>query len=440
MGANVDGGTNLPLISDYNRGVVLECIRTSDHISRVEIAELTGLSRASVTNIVRRLLDDGLVSDVGPAKSTGGKPRRQLTFNDNARYTVGVLLDADSIRYVITNLAGAAVPHEPLPSHLVETVGDHNPERPSPQYGVQQFTAEDDTPTTVLARIAETVRALVTAAGVQLEDVLGVGVAAPGPLHYDRGVLVRPPNLGDWVNVAVRDELECLLELPVIVDNDATAAVLGELWQTDAGELKCFACLYMSNGIGAGLILNGTVYRGASSNAGEIGHLPIRPGGARCTCGRRGCLDAYSSPRGIANRIREQLEPAELRRLGLPRRSKSATSEFDQLKQAASLGDELAQRLLQDAALDLSSAALALVNLLDLELIVLTGEGFIGAEDVFVAAITEMLRDNAFPTEVHSCQVRMSPIAANAGAIGAASLIMHKVFSPQIVGLRSASR
>jgi len=158
-----------------------------------------------------------------------------------------------------------------------------------------------------LETIAGCARGVLDAARVDARDVEAVGVSAPGPLDPVAGVVRDAPNLPGWHEVPIRARLERALGRPVRLENDANAAALAE-WRFGAGRgSTAFAFLTMSTGVGAGLVLDGRLYRGARYGAGEIGHVPVVPDGRACACGLRGCLEAYTGGAALAARIREDV-------------------------------------------------------------------------------------------------------------------------------------
>ena len=158
-----------------------------------------------------------------------------------------------------------------------------------------------------LERVAESARGVLEAASVSASALDAVGVSAPGPLDPVTGVIRDAPNLPGWHEVPIRARLERAFGRPVRLENDANAAALAE-WRFGAGRgSRAFAFLTMSTGVGAGLVLDGRLYRGARFGAGEIGHIPVVPDGRACACGLRGCLEAYTGGAALAARIREDL-------------------------------------------------------------------------------------------------------------------------------------
>lgn len=194
-------------------------------------------------------------------------------------------------------------------------------------------------PAADVARIAEDARALLAEAGVAACDVSAIGVSVPGPFDPDTGMVLRPPNLPGWDAVPLRAWLEDRFGCPVHLENDANAAALAE-WRFGAGRgAQHFVYLTMSTGVGGGLVLGGRLYRGVRAGAGELGHVPIEWQGDVCSCGLRGCAEAYLGGASLARRLRE-VTPPESRVARLAGGREAATAVH--LVEAAKQGDPFA--------------------------------------------------------------------------------------------------
>ena len=334
-------GTNGPRVGNYNRTVVLDAIRESNGVSRVELSTRTGLTQQTMSNIVRRLIGEHLVVESGRIQGGMGKPRTVLRVNERAHHAVGVHIDPKAITCVVVDLSGkvmARVTSRP-PLH--------------------------SRPATVVNQIVRGVELAVKRSGVERDSLLGVGIAAPGTINHAGGELIGPSNLPGWKRVPLRDAVAERVGLPVLLDNDTTAAAVGERWAGGFARGGSFAFIYLGTGIGCGLVLGDQVYRGESGNAGEFGHLSIDANGRPCHCGNRGCLEAYISPAALNEELRAR--DHEL----------SAASGVD-------LGwADLA------SAIDAGDAAVSLVNLFDIKRLVIGGRGINGLMDLFRAAVTE---------------------------------------------------
>ncbi len=246
-----------------NAALVLDLLRTAGErgISRLELAERTGLTPQAVSKITARLRAEGLATEAGHRASTGGKPRTVLRLVPSAAHAVGVHLDRDELTVLLTDLAGTPVALRRRPLDLGAGAGP------------------------VLDAVTEEVRAVLGEGG----RVLGAGVAMPGPLDHRAGVPGRVTGFPEWAGHPVREELARRLGLPVVLDKDTNAAALGLALRP--GAPGSFAYVHLGTGLGAGLVLGGAPLRGDRTGAGELGHQTVQLDGPPCGCGGRGCLE-----------------------------------------------------------------------------------------------------------------------------------------------------
>ncbi|MFD9700365.1 ROK family protein [Lentzea sp. NPDC059081] len=377
------------------RAAVLDLIRAAGMISRVGLVNATGLTGGTISTVVRGLIDEGLVAETGHAESTGGKRRVMLQLDHSARYAVGVHLDDARITYVLTNLGGAVVAR------------------------ISRAGAALEEPAAVVARMAREVDALIDSVGVDRGRILGLGLVSAHPSELGR-------DLGRATG------------LPVVLDNDATAAAIGEHWSGGVGATSTFAALYMGSGIGAGIVLGGTTHRGPSGQAGGIGHACLDVDGPLCPCGGRGCLEVLAGPAAVVAQARADRSLARAAGLagGRTRPATPVATDFAAISRAARQGNTRAAALLERSARYVAAAARTLANALDLEVLVLTGPSFAIAGSTYLPVLREEL-DRAFTARgAHPISVRLSPSAASAPAIGAAAIVLQSELVPRNQGLR----
>lgn len=390
MRAGGGAGVNLPALRGHNAALVLDLLRTADEagISRLELAERTGLTPQAVSKITARLRTEGLVAEAGRRASTGGKPRTLLRLVPDAGHAVGLHLDRDELTAVLADLTG-------------RVVGER---RAALDFGAGADVVVDVAAGVVreLARGPAGERSGAGAgAGVGVggvgagggagsagarpvgADLLGVGIALPGPLDHADGVLHRVTGFPAWDGFPLRDAFAGRLGLPVVVDKDTNAAALGLAL---GGVAESFAYLHLGTGLGAGLVLGGGIYRGARTGAGEFGHQVIQLDGPLCGCGQRGCIEALCLA-------------------------------------AVARGD------LDEAARVLGAGAANLVSLLDIDLVLLGGRAVLADEERFVrgvgAVVGERARRGGGSAEI--------PVAVASGgdrgvAEGAAQLVLAPLF------------
>lgn len=384
-----------------SRSLVLDAIRVAGTISRVELTQSTGLTGATISTVVRRLIEDGLVVESGRAESTGGKPRVLLQLEPSSRYAVGINLDHAGIHFAVANLGGQLVASGSLPG------------------------AGSDLPREVLERTWRDVDAALSEAGIEREKVLGIGFVSPGPIHPPVGMTFVPPFMEPWAGFPLRETVAAISGLPVLLENDATASAIGEYWVGGDEHTTAFGTIFLGTGIGSGVLVNGAVYRGASSNAGEIGHVCVDVDGPACWCGSRGCVEAVAGPGAVVRAAEDK---------GLALEGESVAERFAEVVAAAKRKEQPALELLERSAQVVAVAAQTLANVMDLGHIVLTGPVMAIAAEFYAPAVTAQLQGTFFARLNHQVGVAVSENASRAAAVGGAALVLHTELAPRLPG------
>lgn len=271
----------------------------------------------------------------------------------------------------------------------------------------------------VVARIADSVRAsLRQAGGSRLE---GLGVAAPGPIDVERGLILSAPNLPGWRDVPLAERLATAFGCPAVLENDANAAVLGEFCFGAGRGVRHIVYLTLSTGIGGGLILDGRLYRGASGSAGELGHIVLDESGPLCGCGAYGCLEALASGVAIAARGAEAVAAG----LGeaIAREAAGEAVSAEHVAAAAAGGDPTAAAIISAAARYVGLALSDFVNIFNPDLIVLGG-GLIAIGAPLIEPAVAVMRHRAFAGPAAHVRVVTAALGGRAGAAGALALVM----------------
>lgn len=398
-------GANQPRVGDFNRSVVVDAIRrTAGGLSRVELAAATGLAPQTVSTICRRLLDTGLVAETGKSGGARGKPRTILQLNPGGSYAVGVHLDPAVVTVVLLDLTGAVVADVRLP------------------------TPPASDPAAVVAGIAAAVERVVD--GIDRARILGAGIAAPGPVDLVGGTLVDPPNLAGWHRVPLRDAVAGAIGMPVLLDKDVTAAAVAEMWAGGPGGNGTFLVLYLGTGLGAGLVLNGEVVRGASGNAGELGHIVTDPAGAPCPCGLRGCVAVTVTPAAM---VGEAVAAGLLYPVGTGLHA--VDEAFTLLCARAAAGPGPERILVQRSAGRVARAIAVMANLFDVERVVLGGPSWTRLAPIYARRIPALFEEAVTARAIHPVAVVGTAVGENLGAVGAASLVLDAEFSPHPTAL-----
>ena len=279
-------------------------------------------------------------------------------------------------------------------------------------------------PTPQAERPAEIVRALVDAARAceseytsGSEKIAAVSVAVPGTVDFEEGVVIKAPNVPCLDGFRLGAALESELEWPAIVENDANAAAIGEMWQGAGRGYQNIVCVTLGTGVGGGIILDGKLWRGVDGSAGEIGHIGVDPfAGVPCKCGSRGCLEVYASATAIVRMTREA-QP------GYPNSvlhmSEDLTSE--KIYRAGLAGDELALEVFRRMGMYLGIGLASLVNLLNPE-IILIGGGVASGWELFEKHMNQQVIERAFALPAKRVKITRAECGDDAGLLGAARL------------------
>jgi glucokinase len=272
-----------------------------------------------------------------------------------------------------------------------------------------------------LAVMCESIRQAVAEARLTMRDVTAIGVATPGLMDIPAGIILDPPNLKPWHNVPVRQHIHDVFQLPTAFQNDANAAAYGEFWVGAGRDVRSLVMFTLGTGIGGGIILDDHVLEGEHSHGGELGHIKIEMTNPRlCGCGRRGCLEAYASATAVVHRTHEALAKdvgrSSLQAIVKQGGELTARDVFD----AASTGDELASKIVEDTAFYMAVGAMNLMHTIDPDMVVFGG-GMTAAGDSFLERIRHHVRELAFPVPAARTQIRFAQLGSDAGFIGAAA-------------------
>lgn len=260
--------TNVVKAKLINRWIVFDTIRMQTGIARAGIAAATGLSKQATSDLVDELIELGLVKETKSLERRVGKPPTPLCVNPDGAYCLGFHVDVGQMSAIAANLAGDVLYREDQP-------------------------LDDVAPEKAAATLSRSVKRLMDATAMPSERFLGIGLATPGPFGVEG---LSPPRLPGWDGLKLRALLQEKTGFPVSLTNDGQCATIAE-WRfgESARGLTNFVYVYFGIGMGSGVMINSATFGGASGNAGELGHLTVVPGGHRCICGKRGCLETYVS-------------------------------------------------------------------------------------------------------------------------------------------------
>ncbi len=390
------------LMKQLNVSAVLKVIRDNGSLSRADVAKITGLTPASVTNITKMLIEDEYLVECKVGQSSGGKPPIMLELNPNARYVIGISIGVGMIDVVITNLSAEII--------LKKSI-EINEERYDYDF--------------VFKELVKLINEVIECSKIEKEKILGAGVALHGIVNARTGMSIYSPYYG-WKEINIKEALENELNLGVYVDNDVRAMALGESWFGITKDISNFVTLNISNGIGAGIIINNKPYYGVDFSAGEIGHIVVEGDGDKCNCGNYGCLETVASNNNITKKA------IKLIKQGTNSVLKELKTDINQLtiediSEAAKLEDELAISIIKEAARYIGIAITNLINILNPTSIVVVGEIF---ENTFYAieTLNEIVKNRGMKLSSENVRIIKSMLGRDAAVVGATTLVIHKKY------------
>ncbi|WP_328301384.1 ROK family transcriptional regulator [Streptomyces sp. NBC_00435] len=364
---------------------VVRAVRLAGSLTQAEIARTTGLSAATVSNIVRELKEAGTVEVTDT--SAGGRRARSVSLSGDAGIVIGVDFGHTHLRVAVGNLAHQVLAEEAEPLDVDASWVDG------------------------FDRAEALVGRLVAGTGVSRDKVIGVGLGVPGPIDVESGTLGSTAILPGWAGINPRRELSQRLGVPVYVDNDANLGALGELvWGSGRG-VKDLAYIKVASGVGAGLVINGQIYRGPGGTAGEIGHITLDESGPVCRCGNRGCLETFAAARYV---------------LPLLQSSHGPELTMERVVELARGGDPGCRRVITDVGRHIGSGVASLCNLLNPSRVVLGGS-LADAGELVLAPIRESVGRYAIPSAARQLSVLTGSLGGRAEVLGALALVLSEM-------------
>ncbi len=378
------------LMKSVNKSIVLNKIRTSEPISRAQIAKETKLTPPTVSSIVRELIEQELVVESELGKSQGGRKPTMLLINKNGYYVIGVDAGPRTIKCVLSNLSGQ------LKDRAVVSIDP-------PLTNETFLTLLKDSVKKILQKVRNP------------EKVLGIGVAMHGVVDFETGTSLVAPIL-QLKNIPIKEELERALNFEVKVENDARAMALGESWFGQHGQISSMVAVNIGSGVGAGVVVDGKLYHGATDLAGEVGHMTIDMNGEVCECGNRGCLEAYASAPSIVKRANRKMPNKEI-------------MSSEEIYQSAVNGNQDCIEILEETGKILGIGLTNLIHIINPELIILGG-GVSNAEKFILPAIQKTIEEKGLTPRAKDTEVLISKLGDDATALGAVALFLVELFNP----------
>lgn len=417
-------GRNLKLVKIHNRALVLRIIQQNEMISRKEISLLTGLTPAAITMITNVLLGLNLILESGEDTRGGSSGRKQifLSINRDKHKIIALNLGRSLVQGAVCDLAGNILHKSEQYLRLIqdnELVVDRLEER-------------------VVGMVHELIKRFDIDAG----SLLGISIAAPGPLNAEMGIMrgvnrsggKKSPAPFDWRDVHLKEAVQKEFGVNVFVDNDANISALGESWFGGGVGVSNLVVYMIGTGTGAGVIIDGMLYRGEDDVVSEIGHVTIDFKGPRCPCGNFGCLELYSNFHNIIDGYaRAAGTPAEEGRPAVLARELSneqATARIKEIFRGAAAGDFVAREVLREHGRLLSVGAVTLANTFSPEMIIVSANE-LGDIDLslLLEEIQAGVRQRAFSVIADKIRIAGSTLGKDVTLYGGIALVLQDFFS-----------
>jgi glucokinase-like ROK family protein len=394
-----------PILVDSAEAEIMRALRRQGRISRGEVSNITGWSKAKSSQQIRRLVNKGYLVETGEGASQGGRKPGLLQINNQLGFIAGIDIGATSLEIALADVTGLILQRssEPTDVHL-------SPEK-------------------VLGRCGEMLLELAREQKAISDQILGIGVGVPGPVDFARGVLVAPPLMPGWENFRIRDFIkEVFPSAFVVVDNDVNIMALGEQRAGDAANVDHFIFVKIGTGIGAGIMSNGRIHRGSDGCAGDIGHICVDKKGPLCACGNTGCLEAMSAGPAIAARALEAATSGASPLLKQMLDANGGRLYPEDVNAACREGDQAALDIIRATGQMVGDVLASLVNFFNPSHIFIGG-GIANFGNHLLVAIRRAVLHRSLPLATSHLIIKYSRMGSDAGVTGAIALALDYLFA-----------
>jgi predicted NBD/HSP70 family sugar kinase len=367
---------------------------------------------------VQRLIKKGLVLESKPAESALGRKPIPLRIRSDAAYLVGVDLGSFYLRIVITDINGEIV------------------------FKLQTRTEMKAGRERVLEKAFLCIHEAIRESKIPLRQIKGIGIAHSGVIDSEAGVVLsypRPGQMADWKNASLREIFQNEFHLPCLLEDSVRTTTIAEKYFGMGRDLDSFIYIDVGMGIGAGIVLDGKIYRGAGGRAGEFGHITVNENGPLCSCGNHGCLETMASCGAIIHNVRVAIEKgidSKIREL--------ADGDLDKISieliaLASAQDDSLAFRVLQRSASYIGIGLASLVNLLNPRVMIFGGALFREVPQLLFDPLRRIIKQRSLEQSANEVQLKVSTLGSEACALGAARLIAERILEDLYVNWSARS-
>jgi glucokinase-like ROK family protein len=360
-------------------------------LSRTDLAEEMGLTKAALTIIVNDLISNGLIIETESRTTSSGRPPVVLEINPHHGVVAAIDMGAMHLSVALGDFSARILEEVEIPFQI-----DQGPEK-------------------CLKEADRVLRELLEKRGMRPSELLGIGIGVPGPVIAEQGMVMAPPIMPGWDRFPIRATLEAQWKTAITLNNDAELGALGE-WAYGAGRgERNLAFIKVGSGIGAGLIINQQIYGGTTGSAGEIGHLTVDENGPICNCGNHGCLEAFAGGHAIASQARKLVSSGK--RTLLSEKSIDSITAHD-VAEAARRGDLPAQEILKRSGTYIGIAIAGLINLINPSTVIIGG-GVAQVGDLLTASIRQAVRERSLRASEHGVKITTAMLGRRSSLIGA---------------------
>ncbi|HHW48340.1 MAG TPA: ROK family transcriptional regulator [Clostridiaceae bacterium] len=383
---------NNKFLKRLNQMRILNALREHGAISKIELSKITGLSPTAIGSITSELQEQGYIHETGKGESKGGRRPKLLELKPRSFYSVGVDFDVDYMDLVLVDITG----------QVIDQISHKVPKWDSVEKVAEKFEL-------MVAQVIDKY-------SIQRQKLLGLGVSIPGLVDSNRAEIIMAPNLG-WKNINFKYLLNQFKDVPLYIENEAMASAIYESWLGSCRGIENFVCINIKSGIGAGIFINGKLYRGVSGTAGEIGHIVVYENGPRCGCGNYGCVETLASAGYIEQRARKMARQGVSIKLSSFKDIDSIS--IDDVAVAARNGDEASTNILKESGKYLGIAIASIINMLNPKKIVL-GKKFTRYADIVLDTVKAVVECKALKFPAADVEIVASEVGDRASTIGAA--------------------
>ena len=395
----------LPRLSDIELKT-LDLVRRKGPISRTELADQLGVSRASVTAIAGNLVNLEVLKEIGHGQSAGGRRPRLLDVNSELGFIAGVDIGATSIDIAVADFQGNILERISAPADV------------------------RDIPEQLLGRICDLVVKMLESQGAANKELVGIGIGVPGPVQFPSGLLIEPPLMPAWDSFPIKDYIRKRFpQVNPVVDNDVNIMAIGEARVGGGVGIDNFFYIKIGTGIGCGVIARGEIYRGSDGTAGDVGHICVDYNGPVCHCGNKGCLERMTAGPAIAERGRKAAKNGESKILAKKLTDNGGDLSSEDVGEAAAAGDQSANQIIAESGRMIGGVLAGLVNFYNPRAIFIGG-GVSNIGHHLLSTIRQATLHRATALSTRSLVIDYSNLGSDAGVYGAIWLAIESVFVP----------